>query len=1241
MNTIRGARHAFATMGTILLSTASAADTWPMKQRDMQNTGRASYSIPESRKNSSLFDVPLWQTPTFENGSIGASSMVFFDGAGPGGADLVVAGYHWPKGVQGMDRRTGRVFWRGNPAGGETIGESTPAFSPDGRTVYVINDATGSQGFPAGHPLMAFASIGGPSSFRHNGLAANPNNLSAPSVRVGTDGRIYGHQWNTGHASYTDTGTALTAAWSRIGGSPCYSESALSTSNGSLQLLSIGREGVLSCLSTSAPTAAWSRALGSFTDATVTVDPANGNCYVAAGDGSISVAGVSKSGANLWTTLARSVYVAGGSNEAARVSSGGCLNATGTTYYFQTSTRGGTGRLYAINTSNGSTRWSVATGSRGWEGQYSCPIVTPDGTVIVGTNEGGRYVAIRDNGTSGQIIDTITLAANARATATPTLSSDGLLYLPMQTTWMVPDGDGNAPTLQTRHLFAAIDLREGATLLLPNPGDPSATIGSGSVTVRWSPLPDMTGFASYRIYRSTSAFTSVASMTPIGVVTDRLAAAFTDTTAADGVSYHYAVTTLSTSGSQRNDVASIGPRTPRTETDLQVTSLVRSPQYPRFLPAYQYRVVTEPSGFGPYGFSVATGLSGGQTPSTKRMPVSGESMTYTATIRNRGTTPWSSAATGTWRVGGEVHSTASLPASLAVGQSTTVSIQLPWIAAGRSISFTINATDGRAGNNSVLTDTAAVQFLTYVDRTYAETFRESSLTRWPQTRADDIFDWLQRHAARMNEMFASAGSTKRVSYGVLEQLADGDADPTANMSLWACFPFRFRAAEQDIRNSGYYVASQDIDYGLLHEMAHQLGLVDMYRWDLPASMNLVNGIGYQTETCLMHGVSQTLSPQSAGGMNLWQAVAHGYYGQYMYAMPVSCTLRLTGMDGRPLSGVQVRVHQKCDRPGQGEVVSAQVKATGTTDADGRFTLPNVPIDPAIAPPSLTGDVLRANPFGYLDVVGTNGLLMIEVEDRGIVDHAWLDIAEVNRAFFEGRTGNAEFERRLALGGDLQTAPPADMTEQNASSWRLLSEGGAAITASDDPVRLTTGLSSVRFVTEGGFDNTLRYPGDALATWDVMSATEFHFDAYAENPNGAFQGLYVIIRTRSGVFTYTPQQSSLNDALGRWWRYSIPLAGNADWGRTQQGSPDLRQVTAVEIHPDTWGYGFVLWLDDTGFDLPSVCIADFNVDGGIDGSDIGAFFEVWESGDVRADVNEDGGIDGSDVTSFFELWEAGC
>jgi hypothetical protein len=51
-------------------------------------------------------------------------------------------------------------------------------------------------------------------------------------------------------------------------------------------------------------------------------------------------------------------------------------------------------------------------------------------------------------------------------------------------------------------------------------------------------------------------------------------------------------------------------------------------------------------------------------------------------------------------------------------------------------------------------------------------------------------------------------------------------------------------------------------------------------------------------------------------------------------------------------------------------------------------------------------------------------------------------------------------------------------------------------------------------------------------------------------------------------------------------------------------------------------------------------ADFNVDGGVDGSDIEAFFVAWQAGAPEADFNMDGGVDGSDIEAFFIAWQNG-
>lgn len=60
----------------------------------------------------------------------------------------------------------------------------------------------------------------------------------------------------------------------------------------------------------------------------------------------------------------------------------------------------------------------------------------------------------------------------------------------------------------------------------------------------------------------------------------------------------------------------------------------------------------------------------------------------------------------------------------------------------------------------------------------------------------------------------------------------------------------------------------------------------------------------------------------------------------------------------------------------------------------------------------------------------------------------------------------------------------------------------------------------------------------------------------------------------------------------------------------------------------------------GFVLTPPCRSDYNRDGGIDGSDVGEFFNAWSLAFPDTDLNLDGGIDGSDATFFMELWANG-
>ena len=104
------------------------------------------------------------------------------------------------------------------------------------------------------------------------------------------------------------------------------------------------------------------------------------------------------------------------------------------------------------------------------------------------------------------------------------------------------------------------------------------------------------------------------------------------------------------------------------------------------------------------------------------------------------------------------------------------------------------------------------------------------------------------------------------------------------------------------------------------------------------------------------------------------------------------------------------------------------EVTVETDGQGLAALPNHPA-PELA--TLTGHTEVANPFGRIDVVGNN-LLLVEISKGTHQEYSWLDIPDLN--LLAWRSGSTlEFPSRVPPGGS--PLPPASLTGTN--------EGGTA------------------------------------------------------------------------------------------------------------------------------------------------------------------------------------------------------
>src|SRR5262245_28313636 len=143
----------------------------------------------------------------------------------------------------------------------------------------------------------------------------------------------------------------------------------------------------------------------------------------------------------------------------------------------------------------------------------------------------------------------------------------------------------------------------------------------------------------------------------------------------------------------RPSLESLETRLVPSELDLQVVSISRSPEYPRFDPVYQVREVTEPSGFGPYLFSASTGLGDDQTFDTQRWPHPGDPVTFTATVRNRGTEIFSGNLPITWNLDGATVSAAAQTVYLQPGETARFSYTLSWDQEPHDLAFQLKIHD--------------------------------------------------------------------------------------------------------------------------------------------------------------------------------------------------------------------------------------------------------------------------------------------------------------------------------------------------------------------------------------------------------------------------------------------------------------------------------------------------------------------------------------------------------------------
>ncbi|MBS0196426.1 MAG: hypothetical protein JSR77_06685 [Planctomycetes bacterium] len=94
------------------------------------------------------------------------------------------------------------------------------------------------------------------------------------------------------------------------------------------------------------------------------------------------------------------------------------------------------------------------------------------------------------------------------------------------------------------------------------------------------------------------------------------------------------------------------------------------------------------------------------------------------------------------------------------------------------------------------------------------------------------------------------------------------------------------------------------------------------------------------------------------------------------------------------------------------------------------------------------------------------------------------------------------------------------------------------------------------------------------------------------------------------------------------------------GADAANTPVNCRLTVFTIHFDEQSGCSEPLLEEVQYVRSGECIADFNEDGGIDGTDMYDFVQAWEHWLPTADIDGDLDVDSDDWQAFFSPWENG-
>jgi photosystem II stability/assembly factor-like uncharacterized protein len=471
--------------------------------------------------------------------------------------------------------------------------------------------------------------------------------------------------------------------------------------------------------------------------------------------------------------------------------------------------------------------------------------------------------------------------------------------------------------------------------------------------------------------------------------------------------------------------------------DLDVAYISRTPRYDRYNVSYQY-------GVDPNDYWTGTPYLTASEQTKQRWPNAGQSVTFTAVIKNPG-----NAATGAfaykWYLDGVEVKNGALT-SIAAGGQTSTTYNWTWDSEQNThmIKFVADPSNSIAEdietNNSREDPTNALTFRFHVWQSLYNWFRTNARTYAPQIASWD--DWGQQQVYHMNRMFAEAvhpqapnGMVERVRLDDILIEPDGTPDPGGTHApediQW---DGRWGFANGYLGPPNFYEQNpwvlQNYEGSLIHELSHQIGMIDMY------CLNIENGANHIVATInhpntreggMMTGSYNRYSDHEAYSLNSGLHKRRGFFGEYLYDLPLTCKIRVLDAYYRPLPGATLTFYQDKDR-----LFDPPAKFVLTSDSQGYATLPNRTCYGSFT--TATGHTLHDNPWGLINVVGTNAVFFVKIEAASQVDYQYMEILPFNIAYWSGFTDSFtyNFQANVIPGGRPTTG--------NINGVKLMSQG---------------------------------------------------------------------------------------------------------------------------------------------------------------------------------------------------------